>query len=60
VKWREIIANRTELKITMITRLILIAFAAATLLIGLSACHTAHGAGEDIESAGQKIQEHTP
>ena len=44
----------------MITRMILIAFAAATLLIGVSACHTAHGAGEDIESAGQKIQEHTP
>jgi predicted small secreted protein len=43
----------------MITRIILITFAAATLLIGMNACHTAHGAGEDIENAGQKIQEKT-
>lgn len=23
-------------------------------------CHTAHGFGEDVESAGQAIQNHTP
>jgi len=44
----------------MIKRIILITFAVATLLISVNACRTVHGAGEDIESAGQKIQEHTP
>jgi predicted small secreted protein len=27
--------------------------------IVFAGCHTAHGFGEDVESAGQSIQEHT-
>jgi predicted small secreted protein len=41
----------------MIKRIILITFAAATLLFGVSACNTVHGAGEDIQSAGQAMQD---
>jgi predicted small secreted protein len=44
----------------MIKRIILLAFAAATLVLGSVGCRTAHGAGEDLERAGQKIQEKTP
>ena len=43
----------------MMKRLFLLLFATVTLL-GAVGCHTVHGAGEDIESAGQKIQDHTP
>jgi len=44
----------------MFKRLVLGFFAAAILLAAASGCRTAHGAGEDIERAGQKIQDHTP
>ena len=44
----------------MIKRLLMLLFTTMTLIAGAVACHTAHGAGEDIERAGQKIQEHTP
>ena len=43
----------------MIKRIVLLAFAVVTLL-GAMGCRTAHGAGEDIEHVGQKIQEKTP
>jgi len=44
----------------MIKRIVLLLFATMTLVFGTVGCRTAHGAGEDIENAGQKIQEHTP
>lgn len=44
----------------MIRRLLLALCWAAVLTVSATACHTAHGAGEDIESAGQKIQNNTP
>jgi predicted small secreted protein len=44
----------------MTKRLVLLLFVAATLAMGVTACHTVHGAGEDISTAGNKIQEHTP
>ncbi|HEV2392710.1 MAG TPA: entericidin A/B family lipoprotein [Verrucomicrobiae bacterium] len=44
----------------MLKRILLTGLALAALIIGVSACHTVHGAGEDISSAGQKIQENTP
>ncbi len=50
--------NKT--KQTMIKRLVLLLFVGATLAFGVTACHTVHGAGEDISTAGNKIQDHTP
>jgi len=44
----------------MMKRMILLMFAAVALVVGTAGCHTVRGAGEDIESTGQKIQEHTP
>jgi predicted small secreted protein len=41
-------------------KLLLLFFAASALLAGFTGCRTAHGAGEDIENAGQKIQDNTP
>ena len=43
----------------MIKKLLLLLFAGIAL-VSATGCRTAHGAGEDIEAAGQKIQEHTP
>jgi predicted small secreted protein len=44
----------------MIKRLIIALFATAIFVAAGTGCRTAHGAGEDIERAGEKIQEHTP
>jgi len=44
----------------MIKRLIMALFAAGIFVVAGTGCHTAHGAGEDIERAGEKIQDHTP
>jgi len=44
----------------MIKRILFAFFAAVILVTAGSGCRTAHGAGEDIERAGEKIQEHTP
>jgi predicted small secreted protein len=44
----------------MIKRILVLLFAAASLTISFTACHTAHGAGEDISTAGEKIQQNTP
>jgi predicted small secreted protein len=44
----------------MIKRLIIALFASAVLLFVSTGCHTAHGAGEDISSAGSAIQNNTP
>ena len=44
----------------MIKRIVLLFFAAVSLVVGVSACHTVHGAGEDMSEAGEKIQENTP
>jgi predicted small secreted protein len=57
IKGRES-ASITKLN-DMIKRLVLLLFAAATLAVGVTACHTVHGAGEDISTAGNKIQENT-
>ncbi len=44
----------------MLKRLLFLWVAITSLVVGVTGCHTVHGAGEDVESAGQKIQEHTP
>jgi len=44
----------------MTKKLVLLLIAAVAIACGAVGCRTAHGAGEDIENAGQKIQEHTP
>jgi predicted small secreted protein len=41
-------------------KLLFLLFAVISLAAGVTGCRTAHGAGEDIERAGEKIQEHTP
>jgi predicted small secreted protein len=50
----------TKTEDDMIKRLVLLLFTAATLAVGVTACHTVHGAGEDISTAGSKIQQNTP
>jgi predicted small secreted protein len=40
-------------------RILLALFAIAILCTAASGCRTAHGFGEDVENAGQKIQEKT-
>ncbi len=44
----------------MIKKIVLTFFALASLLTAVTACHTVHGAGEDISTAGDKIQQNTP
>ncbi|HSU56790.1 MAG TPA: entericidin A/B family lipoprotein [Candidatus Dormibacteraeota bacterium] len=44
----------------MIKKLLMLLVAATALVTGVTGCHTAHGAGEDISRTGDKIQEHTP
>jgi predicted small secreted protein len=44
----------------MMKRLIIALFAMGLLAIASTGCNTVHGAGEDLEHAGDKIQEHTP
>jgi len=44
----------------MIKRIVVLLLYTVTLVLGSIGCHTAHGAGEDLEAAGQKIQEKTP
>ncbi len=44
----------------MIKKVVLMFFAAVSLVVGVAGCHTAHGAGEDISTAGNKIQDNTP
>jgi predicted small secreted protein len=43
----------------MIKKILLLAFATLSLVIAGTGCRTAHGAGEDMERAGEKIQEKT-
>jgi predicted small secreted protein len=43
----------------MIKRLVIAFFATGLLMIASTGCNTVHGAGEDIEHAGDKIQEKT-
>ncbi len=44
----------------MIKRWIILLLGAALLSATAVACHTVHGAGEDIESTGNAIQRNTP
>lgn len=44
----------------MLKRIFLLLISVTSLVLGTVACHTVHGAGEDIEHAGQKIQDHSP
>lgn len=44
----------------MMKKLLMLLVAATALVVGITGCHTAHGAGEDISSVGDKVQEHTP
>jgi predicted small secreted protein len=43
----------------MIKKILLLLFAASALVTSFTGCRTAHGAGEDMERAGQKIQDKT-
>ncbi len=43
----------------MTKRIVLMLLALIGLSIGVSACHTAHGFGEDMSTAGEKIQNNT-
>jgi len=43
----------------MLKRLIIVLFAASIVLAASTGCRTAHGFGEDMEKAGDKIQEKT-
>src|SRR3954451_22649307 len=40
-------------------KLLLLAFAAFAMVTSFTGCRTAHGAGEDMERAGEKIQDKT-
>lgn len=53
-------AVKIKMKESMIKRIFLLLVASASLVLSTIGCHTVHGAGEDIESAGQKIQNNTP
>jgi predicted small secreted protein len=44
----------------MLKRLFIALLAMAALTFAATGCRTAHGAGEDIENAGQAIQNNTP
>ncbi len=39
-----------------IGRLICLAFLSLIIAVSLTGCHTLHGAGEDIEGAGESIE----
>jgi predicted small secreted protein len=43
----------------MIKRLLILFTAMTALVCGATACHTVHGAGEDIQSTGESIQRHS-
>ena len=45
--------------ITHIRRIVLLLFVTALIAIGGMGCNTAHGFGQDMEKAGDKIQEGT-
>jgi predicted small secreted protein len=45
--------------ITSFKTIVVLLFAAALLAISSIGCHTAHGFGQDMESAGDKIQDGT-
>jgi predicted small secreted protein len=51
--------GRTNMK-RMIVKRILLTLAMLGMASTWFGCHTAHGFGEDVENAGQKIQQHTP
>jgi predicted small secreted protein len=40
----------------MTKRLLIVICAAAVLVSAMTACHTVHGAGEDIESVGKAME----
>ena len=42
-----------------ITQRLVLALIAVFLTVAATGCRTAHGAGEDLENAGEKIQEGT-
>ena len=44
----------------MTKRVLFALLAAIVMSFVATACHTVHGAGEDISSAGNKIQDKTP
>ncbi len=46
--------------VTMTKRALIALLAATVLSFVATACHTVHGAGEDISTAGNKIQDNTP
>jgi predicted small secreted protein len=56
----EVRGQKPKYRRDMIKRIFLLLIATTSLVITTVGCHTVHGAGEDIESAGQKIQNNTP
>jgi predicted small secreted protein len=52
--------NEPDLKRKVMIKKIMLLLFAVSSLITAAGCHTAHGAGEDLSAAGNKVQEHTP
>ncbi len=44
----------------MMKKILMLLFGVITLVTAVSGCRTAHGAGEDIQNAGEAIQQNTP
>ncbi len=55
-----LIRSERNTKEKMMKRLVIGLFAAAVLCFAATGCHTVRGAGEDISTAGQTIQNNTP
>ena len=58
ITWMTRTQYKNEEKV-MIKKALLLAFAAFALITSVTGCRTAHGAGEDMERAGEKIQDKT-
>ena len=52
--------NGSHITKIMTKKVVFLLIAAVAIVCGASGCRTVHGAGEDIENAGAKIQEKTP
>jgi predicted small secreted protein len=51
--------NNNDMKLNFKTSIITLFLTAFLAAIGVGCKHTAHGVGEDVEKAGEKIQEKT-
>jgi predicted small secreted protein len=56
---RESMGANPDRPMKVMKKLLFLAVAAFALVTSFTGCRTAHGAGEDLENAGEKIQEKT-